>query len=431
MRILVLGINYPPEQIGIGPYTGELCASLRSRAADVTVVTTHPYYPQWRVFPGAGRGWSRRIEGGVEVLRCPVYVPGRPSGAKRLLHHASFAVSVLIPLLWRAVRERPDLVFVVAPSLAAAPSGLMAAKLAGAPTWLHLQDFEVEAAFATGLLDPHSRLASAARAFERWMLARFDVVSSISPEMVARLAAMGVAKERRFELRNWARLDAVRPSTGPSPFRAEWGIRSRHVALYSGNIANKQGIEQVVDAARLLRDRADLSFVICGDGPNRADLEATAADLPNVVFRGLQPAERLNDLLALATVHLLPQRADAADLVLPSKLTNMLASGRPVVAAANPGTGLHREVEGAGVAVAPEDPAAMAAAITALLDDPAWMAALSSAARIRAEQVWSREKVMDGFMSRLKRVLAGRDGHKPSARLGTPPRRPIDVEEHP
>lgn len=93
-----------------------------------------------------------------------------------------------------------------------------------------------------------------------------------------------------------------------------------------------------MQAVQRLVDRKDLLFVICGEGSERQTLRTQAQALGNVRFVPLQPLERLNALLKLADIHLLPQRADAADLVMPSKLTGMLASGRPVVATAQPDT---------------------------------------------------------------------------------------------
>jgi colanic acid biosynthesis glycosyl transferase WcaI len=191
-------------------------------------------------------------------------------------------------------------------------------------------------------------LGNAARRFESWAIAA-DRVSTISPQMCAKLREKGVPADRIVEFRNWANIDEVVPLEGPSPYRAEWGIERPHVAIYSGNIANKQGIEIVVEAARLLRHRKDLMFVVCGNGPNRARLIESSADLDNIQFHDLQPRERLSDLLGMASVHLLPQIAGAADLVLPSKLTNMLASGRAIAATAEPGTGLAAEVDGCGL----------------------------------------------------------------------------------
>jgi hypothetical protein len=161
-------------------------------------------------------------------------------------------------------------------------------------------------------------------------------------------------------------------------------VGDRQVCLYSGNIANKQGIEILIEVARKLHARRDILFVICGEGPNRANLQTLAQGLDNVMFHKLQPLERMQDLLGLASIHLLPQIPGAADLVLPSKLTNMLASGRPVVATAMPGTGLYDEVEGCGINVEPGDVTAMAEAIVALADAPDRRAELGRLASARA-----------------------------------------------
>jgi colanic acid biosynthesis glycosyl transferase WcaI len=307
-RILFLGLNYAPERIGIAVYSTGLCEAFAAAGFDVEVVSAVPYYPDWRVFDGYRRLLPRRTrENGVSVTRVPLYVPQRPSGAKRLLHHLSFAIICSPVMLWRALRRGPDLVVTVAPSLIAAPVAAAIARLFGARSWLHVQDFEVGAAFATGLLRPDRGAAALATGFERRVMRAFDRVSSISTEMCARLLRLGVAPERVFELRNWADIGRIEPLARPSAFRARWNVTARHVALYSGNIANKQGIEVVVEAARLLSDRDDIAFVICGEGPNRARLEALAEGLDQVRFHDLQPVEDLADLLGLATIWCYPR----------------------------------------------------------------------------------------------------------------------------
>jgi colanic acid biosynthesis glycosyl transferase WcaI len=376
---------------------------------EVEVITGKPYYPTWRTDPAfAGRLYRKSRENGMTVTRCAHYVPARPSGAKRILHHLSFAAAVLPQAIRTARRFRPDLVFTVAPSLIAAPASRIAARIARAPLWIHVQDFEVEAAFATGLVDGGGTAAKLARRFEAAQLAGADRVSTISPQMCAKLREKGVAEERIVEFRNWANVDQVLPLEQESGYRAEWGIDRPYVALYSGNIANKQGIEIVVEAARLLRHRHDLQFVICGQGPNRERLAEATAHLNNLILCDLQPTERLGELLGLADVHLLPQIVGAADLVLPSKLTNMLASGRPVVATAAPGTGLAAEVEGCGIITPPGDPAAFAAAVEALLDDPRGRERLGAAARRRAEQRWERNAVLGRFSAAVAAAIRNR-----------------------
>ncbi|TMV80979.1 colanic acid biosynthesis glycosyltransferase WcaI [Thioclava sp. BHET1] len=403
MKFLILGINYAPEMIGIAVYTSQLAEGLAARGHDVEVVTAQPYYPAWQVMEGWPRFGYRaeRPMKNLRVTHCPLYVPATPTGAKRLLHYASFTLSAAPKLLARAVRQRPDHVLVVAPSLVSAPLGRLAARLSGAQSWLHIQDFEVEAAFATGFLTRGTRFGRLAEWFEHRVLSGFDRISTISRPMLAKLEEKGIARDSIFELRNWADLSRVTPMTEPSPLKVELGITTPHVALYSGNVARKQGIEIIPEAARRLRHRSDLTFVICGNGPYVAELKAQTADLPHVRYFPLQPIERLSQLLGMADLHLLPQIADAADLVLPSKLTNMLASGRPVIATAAEGTALAEEIAGCGARVVPGDSVGFAAAIEDLLRDPARLAAIGVAARARAEERWDRERIIDQCIATL------------------------------
>ncbi|MBW8785061.1 MAG: WcaI family glycosyltransferase, partial [Novosphingobium sp.] len=403
-RLLLIGLNYDPEPLGIAPYTSAVAQALVGAGVAIDAIVAQPYYPTWRPWPGFG-GWQRARENGVEVVRCPHYIPRDPNGIRRILHHVTFALAALAPALSRA-RRRPGAVLVIAPSLMAVPVGWLAARLSGARLWIHVQDFEVEASFATGLIRERSVLAKLALWVENRLLRSADLASTISPKMVERLIAKGVAAERVRELRNWASGSFAAGDPSGGAYRREWGLGDRKVALYSGNIANKQGLEVVIDAARRLRHRDDLVFVICGEGPNRARLMALADGLSNLQFHDLQPAERMGDLLALASMHLLPQIASAADLVLPSKLTNMLASGRPIVATAAKSSGLYDEVVGCGLAVPPGDGAAFAAAVAALADDPARCAELGEAGRLRAGERWGREALLSRFVAVAEAAMA-------------------------
>lgn len=403
-KLAIVGLNYAPEEIGIGAFTSGMARGLAARGLAVEAIVGKPYYPQWRVWNGYRRpGWLTAQESGVAVTRCPHYVPARPSGLKRIVHLAAFALSALPPALGLALsrRRRPEVVLCVAPALLSVPTAWLLARLSGARLWIHVQDFEVEAAFATGLVGSGGLAARLARGVENRLLRLADRVSTISPQMCARLREKGIAASRVAEVRNWANAPQPDPAQGAA-YRAGWNLGTARVALYSGNIANKQGIEIVVEAARLLAGRSDLHFVVCGEGPNRARLQELAAGLTNISFHDLQPAARMGELLGLAAIHLLPQIAGAADLVLPSKLANMLFSGRPVVATADPGTGLHSEVEGCGLATRPGDGAAFAAAIAALLDDPALAARLGAAARERGQSRWSQAAVLDGLDDLLR-----------------------------
>jgi len=395
VRILIYGLNFTPEPTGIGKFTGEMAAWLAGRGHEVQVVTSPPYYPEWRIGPGhSSWRWRSEIIEGVEVYRCPLYVPPRPRGLSRLIHLASFAISSLPMALWRALAFRPQVLIAIAPALVSAPGARLAAWLAGTRALLHIQDFEIDAAFALGIV-AGGRLRRAALAIESCLLRRFECVSSITPAMVRRLAEKGVAAERRLLFPNWVDTSAIRPA--PSALRQELNLpQGAVVALYSGNMGEKQGVETLAEVARAFAG-TPVHLLLAGAGAARPRLAAATAGMSQVHWLPIQPVARLNDLLNAADIHLLPQRADAADLVMPSKLAFMLASGRPVVAGAGVGTAIATAIEGCGMVVPPGDGLAMAAAVAALAGDEQARRRLGDSARARALADWDREAILTAY----------------------------------
>jgi colanic acid biosynthesis glycosyl transferase WcaI len=402
MKILVYGLNYAPELTGTGKYTAEMAEELAQRGHEVRVVCAPPYYPEWKVATGYSRWCSRReLLHDVPVWRAPIWVPARPTGIKRMMHLASFAAASLPALVAHAF-WRPRVVMTIAPSMLNAPAALALARLTGARSWLHVQDFEVDAAFDLGLLRS-ARAGRFALAAESALLRRFDVVSTISEKMVERAIRKGVAPSKIFRLPNWVDTSAIHPLEHASPFREELGIpEGVKVVLYSGNMGAKQGIEILAGAAAALASRQDIAFVFCGNGATKAELQKCCETLPNCRFIPLQPFDRLNELLNLADIHVLPQRGDAADLVMPSKLTGMFASGRAVIAMARPGTELHDVVKPRGVVVPPENVEALAAAIVGLAADPIRRALLGAAGRQFAESKLSPASVLGRLDDKLR-----------------------------
>lgn len=395
MKVLLLSPNYAPELTGVGRYSGEMAAWLAARGHEVRVVAAAPHYPAWRVTEGySGAVYRSEVVDGVQVLRCPLYVPASPTGLRRLLHLLSFALTSLLPTLWIALRRRPDVVMVVEPPLACAPAALLAARLSGAAAWLHVQDLEVDAAFQLGVLRA-SWARRALLATERWLLSRFDRVSSISGQMLERLQEKGVPPQRLQAFPNWTDLSQIRPVTEPNSLREEWGIaEGQLVLLYSGSLGAKQGLELLVEVASLLPEAGRAVVVICGEGPAKVTLQALVGDSPRYRFLPLQPGDRLNELLNAADIHLLPQRAGAEGLVMPSKLAGMMASGKPVIACASTGTDVARVVAGCGEVVAPGDAAGFAAAVEKLASAPALRAEYGARGRARAAAIWDREHIL-------------------------------------
>lgn len=423
LRILILGLNYSPELTGIGKYTGEMAAWLSARGHQVRVVTAPPYYPAWRVGEGyRGRGYLTEGGGphgngaGVPlVFRCPLYVPANASGLKRVLHLFSFAASAA-PVMLREVFARPDIVVTVEPTFFCAPIALAAAALAGAPGWLHVQDLEVDAAFDLGLLPSDGIIQGIALGLEGLFTRAFARVSSISNRMLKGCLSKGVATRRAVLFPNWVDVALIRPDPvdAPNSFRQQLQLQGKVVFLYSGNMGNKQGLELLAPLAKLFAKDPSVHFIFCGDGTYRPTLELEAAGAANVTLLPLQPLDRLNDLLNAADVHLLPQRANTADLVMPSRLTSMLSSGRPVLACAEPGTQVAAVLTGddgrhatCGTVVAVGSLAALVDGAKNLVLDEPLRKRLGIAAREYAVQHLGREQVLSRFESDLLAAVHG------------------------
>lgn len=410
LRILLLSINYAPEITGIGKYNGEMGEWLAERGHEVRVLTAPPYYPEWRVKEGySARGYQRERIAGVRVWRCPVWVPAEPSGAKRLLHLASFAAGSLPAMLYQ-IPWRPDVIMVTEPPLACVPQAWLTARLSGAKAWLHILDFEVDAALQLGML---KALGGAQRYFyniESFLMRRLDRVSTISGNMRQRILKKGVNEDRAQLFPNWSDTDFVRPMPQDNEVRREFGVGSEEVlVLHAGNMGEKQGLDLVLDVADRLRARAEIRFVMVGEGAARDRLERAARRrrLDNVHFFPLQSLERLPLMLAAGDIHLVVQRREAADLVMPSKLTNILAAGRPSVATADPGTELYKVLNEhqCGITIPPDSVTNLAAGIVELADNIEMREQLGQNARRYAERYLDKDAILSRFENSLRDLV--------------------------
>ncbi|MBW4941761.1 glycosyltransferase WbuB, partial [Klebsiella pneumoniae] len=273
---------------------------------------------------------------------CPLYVPNKPSTIKRLLHLSSFAFSSLFPLLMQA-RWKPDYVICIVPTLFCVPGALLLRKLTRAKVIIHIQDFEVDAMLGLGMAKK-GVFAKFAKKFEKWCLTSADKVSTISKTMLLNASGKGVPRKNLIFFPNWSELERFKnvKSDQSVMLKEEFGIADdRKVILYSGNIGEKQGLEIVIAAAQKLAMK-NYVFLFVGQGGGKENLKKMSSDLnlDNVIFKPLQPYDLLPALLNLADCHLVVQKKGAADAVLPSKLTNILAVGGNSVITAEENTEL-------------------------------------------------------------------------------------------
>ena len=264
----------------------------------------------------------------------------------------------------------------------------------------------METAFRLQILPGKGWLEPLAARFEAAIMTRFDRISTISEEMIIHAFEKSVPMERTYLLLNWVDTKKIFPIKNENPLRMELKISGKNiVVLYHGNLGRKQGLEILIDAARLLQKNRNIQFILSGDGNARSYIVKLATGLDNVRFIGLQPVERLNLLVNLADIHVLPQQAEAVGLVMPSKLTNMFASGKPVIATADLRSELGRVVDQVGILVPPGDPDALSKAILKLASDPVKRKKLGALGRNYAIQKWDYMYILDGFREVMDQLV--------------------------
>ena len=408
MKLLIYGINFFPEMTGIGKYTSELAEWLAAEGHEVQVICGVPHYPQWKLHAGYQQRFTATKDVNPKICRVPLYVPppGRVRALGRILLESSFTLLSLrwwLPIFFSSAK--PDIVIAVYPPLQSALIPWLYSVLRGVKWVLWVQDFQVDAAFRLGMLS-QGHFGKALYALEGFFLRKASWVVSISGPMCRRAIQKGARAETVVQIPNWANLDqhAMRP---PSQiYRHNLGILPHHVmVVYAGAMGEKQGLEIVIEAAELLKADREIVFVLAGDGAAKPALQRIAVQrrLDNLTFLPVQSAEEFAELLAAADVQLVVQKAEAADLVMPSKLTNILASGRPCIGTANEGTALAEILQQAeaGLVIPPGNLAELVQAIARLAVDKNLRESMGRKARRYAEQNLDRSVILKKFVHHI------------------------------
>ncbi len=409
MRILIFGINYSPELTGIGRYTGEMGAWLAAQGHDVAVVTAKPYYPEWEIHRAyKGTGWLTEQIAGVTVYRVPLYVPKNVTAKKRILHELSFLAGVFPRWFSLLLKKRYDIVINVTPPFHLGFFAAIYAKLRGATLITHIQDLQVDAAKELGMIHNKKALKILFKA-EKYLLDKSHAVSSISLGMKKKILAKRVPESKYIMFPNWVDEGVIKPLTKEDSLRNEWGIPMEdRVVLYSGNLGEKQGLEIIIDAAEQFKDQPNVHFIICGSGGarNRLTEMADRAGLRQIRFFPLQPYEKLPALLATADVHLVLQKKSASDLVMPSKLTGILAAGGCAIVSAMQDTSLYDVMDAhrLGIVVEPESAEALVAGLQRALNED--LEPFRERARRYAERFLSKEQLLKEFERHLVKLTA-------------------------
>jgi glycosyltransferase involved in cell wall biosynthesis len=413
LELLVIGMHYTPETTGNAPYTTGMVRALAEAGHRVRVITGYPHYPSWQVSDGySGLRKSERI-GDVPVTRVRHPVPATPTASRRAL------MDLLFTLHAAAVGgPRPDVVITVSPVLLTVAAGLRWRKPGRTALGVVTQDLYSRALAETGMTSAHS--AALVAQLERWLLNRTDGIAVVHENFARDLAELGVRPELVTVIPNWSHIG--RAVQGREETRRQLGWRRDEIiALHAGNMGVKQGLENVVDAARFAADTSPtVRFVLLGDGGRRRQLAAAAASVRNLAFLDPVPGGRFEEVLAAADVLVLNEASGVAQMSVPSKLTSYFSAGLPVVAATHHESAASKEIDrsGGGIRVDPGEPRALYEAVLAIGRDPARGHRLGSAGKRYAEEHLTVERASRAYQDWVESLAASRerDDRQPEGR---------------
>ncbi|UKM65596.1 WcaI family glycosyltransferase [Flavobacteriaceae bacterium GSB9] len=329
-KIVIVGINYYPEDSAIGLYTTQKAEYLISKGYDVSVITGFPYYPQWEIgadYKGKKYLVSEHING-VKVYRSRQYVPKDPTFTKRILHLISFTFGNFINLF---KVNKPDVVISIVPFTTSALLGWFLKLRYKSKLWVHIQDFEFDAAIDSGLLSGNKKfIVKGLLWIEKKVLSKADVVSTISYGMIDKLKSK--TNVQSYYLTNWidvALFDGLKNKR--HPYLASNSFK----VLYSGNIGAKQDWAFFINFVEKLSNLENIEVIVVGEGAEKEKVVAMLKQYPFVKHYNLVPFKELPVLLSSADLHVLFQKPDVIDTVMPSKLLGMMASGKPSIVTGN------------------------------------------------------------------------------------------------
>lgn len=404
-NVLFLGVNFSPEKTGNAPYSGSLCKGLAVRGHSVFAITAHPHYPEWKIREGFGQ-WSleEKIDG-FNIRRLRHYVPYPPRGVKRLLSEISFGIRLAFTR-W----GKQDAIVLVNPALFSSAIAMMKARITqrSVPVIVWVQDL-----YALGLSETgqSGALTSCVITWvEGWLLRHATRVVAIHERFATRIADdFGVNKDNIVVIKNWTHLPEPE-EVNRDLTRKQLGWKDNEtIVLHTGNMGVKQGLSNVVEAAKLAQSGNEkVRFVLMGGGGELEKLKVQGAGVSHLEFLDSVSSDDYSSVLASADCLLVNELEGVAEMAVPSKLTSYFTSGRPIIAA----TAVHGitaselEVSEAGLVVEAGNPDALLKAALVLSKDKASSSRFGANGQRYRQDILSEKAALDSFEKLVIRLTS-------------------------
>jgi colanic acid biosynthesis glycosyl transferase WcaI len=404
MHILLLTLYFTPDIGANAVVMTELAEGLAALGHQVTVVTAVPHYasnvidPQYR-----GRLIQNNDYKGIRVIRVYLYTaPEKQRFLVRLLNYVSFNVLSTLAGVWAGPQ---DIILAPSPPLTIGLSAWFVSRLKRIPYIYNVQDIYPDIAIRLRVLT-NPALIRFSYWLEKFVYRRAVSITVLSEGFRRNLLAKGVPAEKLRVIPNFVDIDFIRPLPKDNIFSRQHNLHNRFVVMYAGNIGLSQGLETLLEAARILQDLADLRILIIGNGSAKPGLEvqAQAMGLTNVEFLPFQPRETLPDMYATADVSLVLLKQGIGAESVPSKAYTILASGRPLIAAVDEQAETRRLVAESqcGMVVPPEEAQTLADAIRQMYHAPVARAEMGQRGRASVSAHYTPQVVASQYDALLK-----------------------------
>jgi glycosyltransferase involved in cell wall biosynthesis len=393
MRLLFVCQYFPPE---IGAPSARTFEHARQWVADghqVTVLTGFPNHPTGRIPPEyRGKVFQKETVDGITVWRSWLYATPYVGFKGRVFCFVSFMISAIITALLH--RARYDVVVATSPQFFVAIAGYVISLFKRKPFVFEVRDMWPEGIVLMGLLKKDSTITRILERIELFLYRKATCIISVTRGFKERIASRGIDAGKIHVVRNGADLSRFRPAPPDETVREAHGLTGKFAACYMGNHGRSQGVKTILQAAEILKDRDDIRFLLIGEGEEKPDLVrwAEERELSNVAFVGAQPKESMPGLLAASNACFVPLRKlDIFKQTIPSKVFEIMASGRPVLLGVEGEVREIVEEAGGGIAVEPENPAELAEAVSRLAGDPDLARRMGQDGRAYVEREFDRK----------------------------------------
>jgi glycosyltransferase involved in cell wall biosynthesis len=404
VRILFLSHYFPPEVNAPASRTWEHCRQWVAAGHQVTVITCAPNHPRGKVYSGyRNRLFLRESKGGIDVVRVWTYVTANEGFLKRTLNYVSFMVSSILAALFVG---RADVVITTSPQFFNGLAGYFASGLKRAPWVLEIRDLWPESILAVGAIK-NRLLIRLLEWLEMFAYRKADAIVPVTDAFKKYMVGKGIPESKITVIKNGVDLAFYQAGEGANQLRLELGLEGKFVAAYFGTHGMAHHLETILEAARILQSNTDITFLMVGDGAERARIKSMRDELAldNVIMLEQQPKEKMPLLWELCDASLvLLRKSELFKTVIPSKIFESMGMRRPIVLGVQGESAEIIEAAGAGFCIEPENAAELAERLLKLQREPDMGAKMGESGRAYVAEHFDRKRLAQRFEKLLEQV---------------------------